>query len=199
MPSETDVINDALSQIGASNITAIDDGTVNANHAQRLYPALRDSLLRSHHWNFAMKRAELAQDATPPLFEFAFSYTLPADFLKIVEYNGASLDTSTLALFDSQEASRYRIEGRKLLTNDGEVKIVYLYRVTDPNIWDALFYQVVAGWLASKFASAIAKDHQKSRSLLQEALTILLPIAMAVDGQEGTIFPMMSDSLTWGR
>lgn len=199
MPSETDLINDALSQIGASLIVGLDDGTVNANHAQHLYPALRDSLLRSHHWNFAMKRAALAQDATPPLFEFAFSYTLPADFLKIVEYNGASLDTSTLALFESQEPSRYRIEGRKLLTNDGEVKIVYLSRVTDPNVWDALFYQVVAGWLASKFASAIAKDHAKSSALLKEAVTVLLPIAMAVDGQEGTISPLISDALTWGR
>lgn len=199
MPSETDCLNDALSQIGASPITAIDDGTVNANHCKRLYPALRDSLLRTHHWNFAMARIELAQDATPPLFEFAFSYTLPDDLLKVVEFNGAALDTSSLALFGSKEAEYYKIEGRQLLTNNGNVQIVYLRRVTDPNLWDAIFYQVVATWLASKLASAITKDERKAQALLKDAMLLLLPMAMAVDGQEGSIVPLASDSLTWGR
>jgi len=95
MPSEVDVCNDALSQIGASVITALDDGSVNANHCTRLYPQLRKGLLRSHHWNFAEDRIELAQDATAPAFEFSFSYTLPANLLKIKEYNGATPTTST--------------------------------------------------------------------------------------------------------
>lgn len=199
MPSQTDVLNDALSQIGATVITGIDDGSINANHCKRMYPALLDDLLRSHHWNFAMRRAVLVADAAAPLFEFAFSYTLPTDSLKIVEYNGASLDTTNLSLFESTTVSRYKIEGRKLLTNDGEVKIVYVARVTDPNVWDSLFYQVVAGWLASKLASAITKDARMARDLLQNTLSLLLPMALAVDGQEGTVEPFRADDLLRGR
>lgn len=199
MPSETDVLNDALSQIGASPIVAIDDGSVSANHCQRLYPALRDALIRAHHWNWAMTRVELAEDATPPPFEFAFSFALPADCLKIVEFNGVNLDTTLLVQFDQHGAFLYKIEGRKLLTNYGTALIVYLARVTNPDVWDPLFYQVVATWLASKLASAIPKDDRKSSELLNKAVTVLMPLATAVDGQEGSIQPMISDALTWGR
>lgn len=198
MPSETDLLNDSLGQIGAARITAIDDGSVNANHCQTFYPALRDSRLRSHHWKFSKTRVELAQDATPPLFEFAFAYTLPANSLKIIEYNGANLDTSNLSLFEAAALFRFKIEGRKLLTNDGVVKIVYLARVTDPNVWDGLFYQGLTAELASKLASAIAKDDKKSLALLQKA-EHLFSIAMAVDGQEGSVEPFRVDNLLWGR
>lgn len=199
MPSEVDLLNDALAQIGATAITAIDDGSVNANHCQRVYPALRDGLIRSHHWNWALRRVELAQDATAPPFGFAFSYTLPADCLKIVEFNGANITTSAMTQQTPSGVSLYVIEDRKLLTNYGTALIVYLARVTNPDVWDALFYQTVATWLASKLASAITKDDRRAKSLLSDAVTVLLPLATAVDGQEGSTQPFISDSLTWGR
>ncbi len=197
MPSESDLLNDSLSQFGATPIRTINDGSVNAGHCLRLYPALRKAALRLHHWNFATTRAALVQDTAPP-FEFAFAYTLPTDYIKLTEYNGASLDTTnttTLALI----LQRFKIESRRLLTNDGEVKIVYIWDVTDPNLWDPLFYQFMAGWLSSKLVSAIAKDDGKARSALQNAFNVLLPMALAADGQEGTITTLQSDELTWGR
>ncbi len=193
MASETDLLNDALGQIGVSPITAIDDGSINANYCKRFYPALRDALTRSHHWNWALKRIELAQDAIAPLFGYAYSYTLPSDCLKVVEFNGANTDTTTLPL-----NIFFKIEGRNLLTNDGTVKIGYLSRVTDPNVWDGLFYQAMGTWLASKLASAITKDTSKSIDLLGEAQSLFAE-ATAVDGQEGTVSVIKSDALTWGR
>lgn len=198
MPSETDLLNDALGQIGATPINGIDDGTVNANHCQRFYPALRDGLLRSAHWNFAMKRVELAQEATVPAFEYAYSYALPADCLKIVEYNGATPSTGTgtdLTLLEARKQGRWKVEARKLLTNDGTVKIVYIGQITDPNIWDGLFYQMVSTWLAAKLANAITKDGRTASALLRQAVDILLPMAAAVDGQEGSIDKLQSTDL----
>lgn len=189
MPSEVDLLNDALSQIGAAPVTAIDDGSVTANHCQRLYPALRDALIRAHHWNFAMTRVELALDASVPPFGFAYEYTLPSDCLKIVEYNGSSTNLT----------SRYVIEGRQLRTDDAVVQIVYLARITNPDLWDPLFYQVVATWLASKLASAITKEDRKANELLSKAVSVLMPLAMAVDGQEGSVVTNTSNALTWGR
>jgi len=197
MPSQTDLLNDALGQIGAARITAIDDGSINANHCQTFYPALRRGLLRSHHWNFAEARVQLAQDAVGPVFEYTFSYTLPADLLKMKEYNGINLDTSTVEL--TYLWRMFKVEGRKLLSNDGEVKIVYVQDVTDPNLWDAIFYQTIAAWLASKLASAISKDAKLSQALLIEATRVLLPLALAVDGQESLVTPFIVDDLMWGR
>lgn len=203
MASETDLLNDALSQCGATPITAIDDGSINANHCQRFYPPLRDALLRMHHWNFALKWVQLAQDVTPPVAEFAYAYTLPADCLKVVNYGGSATAISSLSLIfpDSgiRVVTRYKVQGRKLVSNDGTVYIQYLRRVTNPDEWDAGFYQAVSTWLASKLAMAITKDIRLSTGLLAQARDILLPLATAVDGQEGSIEPYVVDDLLWGR
>ncbi len=203
MPSEADLINDALTQIGANTIVGIDDGTTNANHAKRLYPALRDDLQRLVHWRFNCARIELAQDAIPPLFEFAFQYTLPPDLLKIREFNGALISTTAISLFHGHghihEQFRYKIEGRKLLTNMGEAKIVYSRREEDPTLWDPMFYQLLATWLGSKLALAITKDEAKATSMLKAAMEVLMPMAVAVDGQEGSVEPYISDALIRGR
>lgn len=200
MPSEVDLANDALSQIGGSPITALDDGSTNANYCQRFYLPLLEANIRKHHWNFAMARVALAQVLPVPVFEFAYAYALPFDFLKLVEYSGANPNTETLALVDETfiVPSAYRIEGRTLVTNDGTVKIVYLKRVTDPNIWDGLFYQAMALALASKLALAIPKDGRLSLSLAEQA-RVVWDDAMASDGQEGNIRRMHVNDLTWGR
>jgi len=199
MPSETDLLNDALGQIGATKINAIDDGSTNANYCLIFYPPLLDSLLRSHHWNFAMKRVELPQDGTTPPFEYAFSYTLPADYLKVVVYSGSNPDTTTIVLLETVQEFKWKIEGRKLLTNDGQVFIVYVARITDPNIWDGIFYQLISTWLASKLASAITKDTKKARELLAIAVDVLNPLATAVDGQEGSTDTFQTPELLLGR
>ena len=203
MPSEADLINDALTQIGANTIVGIDDGTTNANHAKRLYPALRDDLQRLVHWRFNAARIELAQDAIPPLFEFAFQYTLPADLLKVREFNGNLISTTAISLFHGHghhlEQFRFKIEGRKLLTNMGEAKIVYSRREEDPTLFDPMFYQLLATWLGSKLALAITKDETKATAMLKAAVEVLMPMAVAVDGQEGSVSPYVSDELIRGR
>ena len=201
MPSETDCLNDALGQIGAARITAIDDQSINANHCAVFYPSLRDGLLRSHHWNFAMQRVALAADVTAPVSEFAYAYTLPGDCLKVVDYAGGTPSSSVV--WSSEYAGmrfvpRYKIEGRKLLTNDGVVYIRYLKQVTNVGEWDGMFYQAVTSLLASKLATAISHDHKMALAL-QKVGDHLLGLAMAVDGQEGSTEPFVVDDLLWGR
>lgn len=199
MPSETDCLNDALGQIGAARITAIDDGSINANHCQTFYPPLRDSLLRGFKWNFNLTRATLAQDATPPEFEYNYSYTLPSDCLRVWEYVGTHQTASVMVPAPGLYAPTFKIEGRHLLSNHAEAAILYGARITNPDLWDALFYQVVCTWLASKLASAITKDEKKAQLKLQEASEVLLPLALAADGQEGSVEPQIVDDLIWGR
>ena len=198
MPSETDLLNEALITIGALRITAIDDGSINATHCQTLYPTTRDALLRMHHWNFATGRALLNPSVDAPLFEYSFAYPLPADYLKMREFNGTPV-TADHVTWEGRWTSRYVVESGSLLTNDSPVYILYTKRVIDPNIFDALFYQLLMTWMASKLANAIPKDNKKAGDLLSMAMNLLLPAALATDRQEGTVVPLISDSLTWGR
>ena len=200
MPTQTDCLNDALGQIGSATVTAIDDGSTNANLCLTFYPPLRDSLLRSHHWNFAMTRVELALDVTPPLYEFAYAYTLPPDLLKLVDYAGSSTTSTYVTNQDwrYQAQPAYQVEGRKLYSNDGRALIRYLRRVENPDEWDALFYQGLAQWLASKLSLAIRKEPKQAMGL-QELAQSTMTMAMAVDGQENPTQPFVTDNLLWGR
>lgn len=202
MSTETDLCNDALSQLGAATITSLGDGSINSNHCQRFYPQLRDARLASHHWNFALTWVQLSPDVTGPIAGFNFAYTLPADCLKVVNYGGALPSSPPLIMTYNSPYTRilvqYKIEGRKLVSNDGTAYIQYLRRITNPDEWSPLFYQGVSSALASKLAMAIPKDEKKAIALMQMA-EMTFATAMAVDGQENSIEPYIVDDLIWGR
>jgi hypothetical protein len=202
MPSQTDCLNDALGQIGSARITSIDDGSTNANHCLTFYPALRDSMLRGHFWNFALVWQQLAQDVPAPTIGYAYSYELPPNMLRLKDYAGAlptsTTFTSLLWAPGVRFVQNYKIEGSKLRTNDGQAFIQFIERKENPDEWDAMFYQAVATMLASKLAMAIRKDPKLSMALLQQAESFL-SMAMSVDGQEDSPSPLIVDDLTWGR
>jgi len=199
MSGETDFLNDAIGQIGAQRIDSIDDGTANANYCQTFWPNLRRAILRTHHWNFAETREILVRDITAPVFEFAYAYSLSSEILKVKEYNGSNLLNIPQGVYERWVIQRFKIEGRKLFTNDSTVAIVYVKDVPQMELWDPIAYQGAAAWLASKLATAIQKDYKTGSSLLNNAITVLIPFAVAVDGQEGSIEPFISDALTRGR
>ncbi len=203
MSSETDCCNDALSQIGAQHIANISDGTTNANLCLIFYPALRKALLRSHHWNFSITRVQLAQSTSVPVSGFAYAYTLPPDHLKVIDYAGSLPVIIGIPYGMISNGVRitpvYRIERNLLLSNDGQAFIVYLRDVTNLDEWDGLAYQVLVTQLAAKLAAAIPKDMRKSSELWNLAMNVLLPAALAVDGQEGSIESYQVDDITWGR
>lgn len=199
--SETTLCNDALGQIGQPSISGIDDGSTLANRCNTFYPALRKAFLRAHRWNFAETRVELALNAEAPATEFAYGYTLPADCLMVREYSGGS-PSAVIAvdlLLPVTSLFRYKIEGRNLLSNDGQAFIVYTADITNAALWDPLFYQMLAKFLASKLATAVLKDFKLSMALKREAYELDFAIAAAVDGQEGSVEPQYTHELLWGR
>ena len=61
-PSEVRVVNRALVLLGtAQRITSLDDGTPLAQAALDLFEDVRDEVLADHPWNFAVRRAALAE------------------------------------------------------------------------------------------------------------------------------------------
>lgn len=74
MANADDIItlcNQALYLLGANPITALDQGTQEANLCNAFYAAERQNLLRGHLWNFAINRAILSEYnlLLNPLFE----------------------------------------------------------------------------------------------------------------------------------
>ena len=72
--SAVQICNNALIKLGANTITSLSDDTKPARLCNKIYTVLRDDLLRSHPWNFAIGRSSLAQLVDAPAFGFSFQY-----------------------------------------------------------------------------------------------------------------------------
>ena len=205
MAGEVDLCNDALGQVGADSITSLDDENNRARRCKTFYAPVRDAALISADWNFAIARAELQQETTAPVFEYNYSYTLPADCLRVIRYAASNLVLGSQNVPETISAElglwvdqHYRVEGRSLVCNDGQVWIEYLKQETNVGIWHPLFYQAVARMLASKLAASLWKDANASRALADEATQLLIEAAGS-DGTEGTALQMWVPDLITER
>ena len=54
--SKLEIMNKALGMLGANQIYNIDDDTLEAKAARKMYPSSLDSVLAETDWTFAIKR-----------------------------------------------------------------------------------------------------------------------------------------------
>ena len=87
--SETDIANSALAEIGARRITSLSDDSDSVRVCKEQFNNIRDSLLESHPWNFAIKRLQLGKLATSPEFGFDNQFQLPSDCLRVLGTTGS--------------------------------------------------------------------------------------------------------------
>jgi hypothetical protein len=177
----SEVANMALGRIGANRLaytgtteTDLDaNTTLEAIQCNLNYEQTRDALLRSYWWNFASARANLVLDTETPPSEWGYQFILPDDFLRMKPP------------VEDDDLELYTIEGNKLLTDDSEVSIRYIRKVTDVSEFDPLFIEVLVLQLALKLLPALAgtKVETFTQSLKQD-LFMVTSKAMAVNRHE---------------
>lgn len=186
--SKVDLWNIAITRLGHEPISEEGENTKAGRLCRLHYPLVLDAVLRSHPWNFAVRRAALASVTTSPSFEYDFAFALPTDpyCLKVIrtdwEADGFNSDTVP-----------YRIETinhdgtpvRSLLCNEDTCSIEYVARVTDVSLFDALFADALAARLAAEIAIALT-DNKTAADLMMSVYQEKLAEARVVDSQEGT-------------
>ena len=148
MPSVVDICNEAMDLLGAATITALTENSKEARLCNRRFDTVRDAVLRAHSWNVAITRASLAADSAAPAFGFSTQFTLPTDpyCLRVISFWNANVNND-IAAYDSNVM--YKIEGRKILSNESTCSIIYIGRVTDTELYDSLLSSTIAHRLAS--------------------------------------------------
>ena len=170
MASIVDICNGALNQLGASTILTLTEDSKNARLCNARYTQVRDSVFRSHPWNCLQKRLQLAADTDAPAWGFTKQYTLPADCLRVL----------TILDYDAD----YKIEGRKILTDNSTMKILYISRVEDPNEYDELLRETLSAALAADIAYAITSSNPTATNMFN-LFQSKLKDARFVDSTEG--------------
>lgn len=176
MPSIVDICNMALNELGEDPITSLTEETQAAELCNRFFVPVRDEVLRAFSWNFAIERQGLALLAEAPLFEFDHAYQLPTDpfCLRVLTLEDA-LGTTI----------KWKVEGRKLLTNLDSVKIKYIARVEDAGIFDPIFVSCLSARLASSLAMGITERKESATTMFQ-LFVARLREARTIDSQEGS-------------
>lgn len=192
MASEVDICNIALTRLGHQQITALTDNTKAAGLCTLHYARCRDSMLRAHPWNFAVKRATLALSVTTPNHEFLYQHALPEDCLKVIRSGWEADATTGTAVYGFPGLNGYggtlvpyRIEGRYLLCNETVARIEYIARITDTTQFDDLFVDCLAQRLAAEIGLALT-DNQALIKTAWEVYQSKLVEARLMDAQEGT-------------
>ena len=170
MASVVDICNGALNQLGASTVLSLTEDSKNARLCNARYTQVRDSVFRSHPWNCLQKRVQLAADTDTPAWGFTKQYTLPADCLRLL----------TILDYDSD----YKVEGRKILTDNSSVKILYIGRIEDPNEYDELLRETLSAAIAADIAYAITSSNPLTANMYN-LFRDKLKEARFVDSTEG--------------
>lgn len=173
MAAAVDIANSALNMLGATNITTLTEDTKTARIANQRYAFVRDAVFRAHPWNCLISRVALSADSATPAFGYSKQFTLPTDPYCLRVLRLEDIDTV------------YRIEGRKLLTNESSIKIVYVGRVTDVNQYDTLLVETIAARLAADICFNLTNSNSLTAQLNQ-LYEEKLSEARFVDATEGT-------------
>lgn len=152
--THVDVCNMALRRLGAERITSAQYTTPDSKRAQLLadsYELIKNRILESHPWNFAIKRATLVL-TTAPAYGYTYAYTLPSDYLRMVLPEDGEV----------QELD-FVIENGVLLTDEATLKITYVADVDE-----ALFSPSFVKYLALEIAVELTYTLVQSSEFMEK-------------------------------
>jgi hypothetical protein len=113
---------------------------------------------------FAQKRITLTENAEQPKFGWERSFHLPTDFVEMIRFNGEG--------YDATRSDRYEIEGRQLMTNEGDAYIVYIRYEEDTSLYSSEFIESFALLLGSKVVNARRGDKELAKELKASGMSM---------------------------
>jgi len=181
--SEVEICNSALVELGIDNaITSLTQNRKAARLFNKKYYKILKKVMAAHYWNFAMKRATLAQvsGTTDPLSEYDYVYQLPSDCLRVRK--------------TQVDEDSFQVESGLLYSNESSCKIQYIFYQQDHSKYSDQFVELLAVKLASECAYALTGSvrlgiqlHNRYEQELRDA--------RSSDAQEGTMPDM--DNNEW--
>ena len=157
---EVVVCNQSLARLGSKRFTYANQATeIEGIQSELIYTQTRNALERSFEWPFCKDRKTLAPETNTPDFdEWDYRFKLPDNYLRM---------RSDYGIDDSYAVdARFAIEGDCILSNNDEIDLKYIKKVTDPDDFDPLFTEVLILTLAKKLIPALPGT--KAPTLLED-------------------------------
>lgn len=181
MASKTEIANRALIKLGQPRVSNIEtDSSSAAVTLNQIYSSVLQSCLQMYPWNFSVTRTDLAPDANAPSWGFNYAFTLPTDYLQLLEV---------------KDDVEFRVEGGKILC-DGEdvLYIKYVANITDTALFPPVFVEFFAQQLAIEASDRITDDDNLKANLMSQ-MSGIMQRAMATNAIENR--PVELDNDDW--
>jgi hypothetical protein len=188
MATKTEIINKALTLIGAAPITNIDDDSNNARVMSRVYESSLRSVLGECKWNFATKRALLT--ASTYTFDWydtgeTYVYVKPSDMIRIFGLSSPS--------------ASYREEGDYIISDTQSLGVRYVYYNDIPSKYPAYFVDALVDRLASDIAFMIVNSSSLGDKYKNLYESVSLQKATMMNSQTGTQQTIQDDAWELSR
>jgi len=165
------ICNSALIKLGAEPINSLSDDTKEARLCSLQYERVRDVVLRSAPWSFAMKRVILNPTSETLLFGDGNVFALPDDCVKFVRMY--------------EDCGSYTIEGDTLITSNETVQGWYVTNDISPDKFDPSFAEALAYALAADICYTLTQSDTMRQGLLA-GMQVFTQEARSYNSQEKT-------------
>jgi hypothetical protein len=172
--SQLELINAALIKIGGFKITALNDGSAEADIAATLYGPVRDALLSFYPWTFATTQTTLTTPTTPPTADYAYAFALPVDHVRTLSVGEAGAGSGLT----------YRLMNNRIETDAAALVLTYVRRVVEA-AQPAYFDLVLIAKLAAEMAVPLTENATRAEAMYRLAEQELAR-ARSIDAQQDT-------------
>jgi len=181
--SRTEIVNKALTLVGANPIVSIDDDTQNARVVNRVYEISLKSILSETAWTFAIKRKLLSQ-VTDTLEWYdpgeTYIYQRPNECIRIFRANNPN--------------TVWREEGEFIISDTTGLGVAYVYYLNVPSKYPPSFVEAFVDKLCSDIAFMILNSATVAETFLEKYEKVSLSKALAENSQIGTPFYQKDDA-----
>ncbi len=159
------IINRALQLLGSQQISSLSENTRGAKEMLRAYDSIFLAALRENTWNFSIKRASIAADATAPIFGKRRYFPLPGDYLMLAPEEPT---------YCSPRNRDWNIEGSNVVSSDDSPLLVrYISSNITESAFDVLFAEAFAHMLALATCEVLTNSNTKKAGIEQDLDNIL--------------------------
>jgi hypothetical protein len=165
--SWTQMCNRALGRLGAASVSDLSEGSKNAEFCNTFLTEALQEVLGQYDWSCCRKRVRLAPDVTRPAFGFLYRYVLPVNCIRIVSVYRGHDDPA------EGDAIPYTVESGYILTDAGELELIYIERPEEPGMMSPAVRKAVSTTLAALLATPLTSSEQLAARVYGESAAAL--------------------------
>lgn len=172
--TQTDILNKALTLVGASPVISIDDASENARALSRVYDTALKYVLSECKWNFATKRANLSVVVNTLDFNFIGETTVfqkPTDMIRIFDVY--------------PQRTVWREEGDYIIADSDTLGLLYVYFHETPSKYPGYFLEAFIDKLAADIAFQIVNSASLAEKYIKKYEDVSLMKAVTANSQTG--------------